>query len=303
MKKFKKVYIEITNSCNLSCSFCPKHRRVSGALSPAEFTAIIEKIKHRGDNFYLHVMGEPLSHPHFTDILTACHTQNIKTNITTNGTLLQQQGDIILQNRVRMVSISLHSFEANILNKSLEDYLEQIILFCKKALETDTIVELRLWNMDKESIYDVNKLNFQITNYIETRLGLQFNLPKALEEKFYSEDAPNRRKRNLKLIDNIYLGMAEHFDWPDISASTGAICTGFCYGLRNQIAILSDGTVVPCCLDSNGDIPLGNILDDELDTILSSQRSVDMYNQFSNRKVIEPLCQTCGYMKKFSQGK
>ena len=300
MKKFKKIYIEITNACNLNCSFCPKHKRPSCQLSLADFQSILTKTKHHGDNFYLHVMGEPLFHTQFQEILTACHDHAIKVNITTNGTLIQTQGDVILQNNIRMVSISLHSFEANTLNSSLEEYLSHIMDFCKKAMATNTIVELRLWNMDRESIYDINKLNYQITDYIATHLNLTFNLPNALEEKFYSADSPNSRKRNLKLIDNIYLGMAEHFDWPNISKATGAPCSGFCYGLRNQVAILADGTVVPCCLDSDGTIALGNILVDSLEDILSSERSKHLYDNFSNRIAVEPLCQSCGYMKKFN---
>lgn len=299
MKKFKKVYIEITNTCNLSCSFCPKHNRVTKSMSVDEFSAVLEKVKLYGDNFYLHVMGEPLSHSRFAEILSICKSEGIKTNITTNGTLLAKQGDVILHNDVRMVSVSMHSFEANIIDNSLCKYLEAILDFCHKALGKKTIVELRLWNMDKASIYDKNQLNYKIISFLEKGLSLNFDLATALDEKFYSLESPNSRKRNLKLIDNIYLGMAERFDWPDITKSDGKICDGFCYGLRNQIAILADGTVVPCCLDSNGNLPLGNVYESNLQEILSSSKSVRIYDGFSQRKALEPLCQTCGYMKKF----
>lgn len=293
------MYIEITNACNLSCSFCPKHNRPVKIMSLDEFTAIVQKVKPYGDNFYLHVMGEPLSHPNFPEILSVCKSNGIKTNITTNGTLLLAQGNNILNAEVRMVSVSLHSFEANKITGSLNEYLNEIMEFCHKAALTHTIVELRLWNIDKDSIYDKNQLNCQIISYLQENLSLDFGLHAALEKNFYSFESSNSRKRNLKLIDNIYLGMAEHFEWPDISKATNNICTGFCYGLRNQIAVLSNGTVVPCCLDSNANIPLGNIYDNSLEEIFLSSRSVNLYTGFTNRKALEPLCQTCGYMKKF----
>ncbi|MEG1800599.1 MAG: radical SAM protein [Oscillospiraceae bacterium] len=299
MKKFKKIYIEITNSCNLNCSFCPKHKRKPQAMSVEEFSAVIAKTKDYGDNFYLHVMGEPLSHKNFGGILKVCSDNKIKTNITTNGTLLKVQGDVLLENAVRMVSVSLHSFEANAMNGALEEYLREVLNFCKKSLRSSTIVELRLWNMDRQSMYDRNKLNCQIIEFLQEGLDLGFDLAAALEENFYSAEQPNRRKRNLKLTGNIYLGMAEHFQWPDITKSTGAVCSGFCYGLRNQVAILADGTLVPCCLDSEGNIPLGNIFTSSLEAILSKPRSVAIYNGFTERRAVEPLCQTCGYMKKF----
>lgn len=298
MKKFKKVYIEITNICNLSCSFCPKTKRTPCIMSCEQFKEAIDKTKYIGDNFYLHVMGEPLSHNRFVDILDICMQNNLKTNITTNGTLIKKQGDEILKRPVRMVSISLHSFEANCIDKYLSEYLFDIVNFCKKSMDTNVIVELRLWNMDRQSIYDKNKLNCQILDFLQQELCLDFNLQRAVEQMFYSKDCPNSRKRNLKLLGNIYIGTAEHFDWPDIEKATST-CRGFCYGLRNQIAILCDGTVVPCCLDSNGDIPLGNIFESSIEQIISSARAKRLYDGFTAKKAMEPLCTSCGYMKKF----
>ena len=301
MKKFKKVYIEITNGCNLSCSFCPKTKRKIEVMSPENFKAVLAQVSPRADNIYLHLMGEPTSHPQFQEILHLCCENNIKTNITTNGTLLPAKGPLLLESSVRMVSVSLHSFEANSLEGDMRTYLDGVLDFCKKALESKTIVELRLWNMDSASLYDKNRLNGQIISYLQGFFNLDFDLAKALEDKFAVGSLSNSRKHNLKLIDNIYLGMAEHFDWPDITKPAIEACTGFCYGLRNQIGVLVNGDVVPCCLDSEGNLVLGNIFKTDLEDILQGERARKIFDGFSERKAVEPLCKTCGYMKKFDQ--
>ena len=296
MKKYRKLYIEITNRCNLSCSFCPQTSRKAKTMSAAEFETVAEKVQGRAQNFYLHVMGEPTAHPHLDQILSICRKYNMTVNITTNGTLLDRVGDLLIKSGVRSVSVSLHSFEANTLTKSMADYLDTVIGFCKKALGRKTVVELRLWNFDLDSIYDKNMLNRQILDYLQARLQPENPIFDSVEKTLIDMRSSNQRKFNIRIKDNIFLGMAEHFDWPDIN-KTDRFCDGFCYGLRNQVAVLADGTVVPCCLDSEGVINLGNIFERDLDEIINSDRAKRIYDGFSQRKATEPLCQTCGYMK------
>ena len=301
MKKYKKVYIEITNICNLSCTFCPGHKRVLKEMSAENFDAVLGKTHNIGENFYLHLMGEPTAHSQFSEILTICNRYNIRPNITTNGTLLGKKADIILQKDVRNVSISLHSFEANDLNKSLQDYLVDITDFCKKAIGSKTVVELRLWNMSRESLADENSFNFKIIEFLRKNLDLGYDIYDTISETFFSMEC--NRKKNFRLKENIFLGMSEQFSWPNLDNSPNEICKGFCYGLRNQIAILADGTVVPCCLDANGNMPLGNIFKENIEDIVNSPRAKSIYDGFTNHKAVEPLCQSCGYMKKYLQFK
>ena len=271
-------------------------------MSVEEFTDVINSTKAQGENFYLHVMGEPTAHPHFADFLKICKENGVKVNITTNGTLLHRVGDAIIENTVRSVSVSMHSFEANELNKDMKDYLDKIMDFCKKSIGSGITVELRLWNFDRESIYDKNQLNGQIVDYLETQLALDFDLRQAMTDKFSEMETSNSRKFNFRLKDRIFLGMAQHFDWPDITKEE-RYCDGFCYGLRNQIAILANGDVVPCCLDSEGNIVLGNIHQNTLQEIFDGQRAQAIYTGFTHRKAVEPLCQTCGYMKMYDKNK
>ena len=89
--RFSRCYLEITNRCNLSCSFCPKTKRPARTLSPAEFRLLAEKIRPYTDYLYLHVLGEPLMHPELETLLGICGELNFRVVITTNGTLLPAQ--------------------------------------------------------------------------------------------------------------------------------------------------------------------------------------------------------------------
>lgn len=290
------------NICNLNCSFCPKTKRPPRIMSADEFSDIIQKTKAHGENFYLHVMGEPTAHPQFEKILSVCKENSIKTNITTNGTLLDKTGDAILESNVRNVSVSLHSFEANTLNADMKNYLDKVMEFCRKSFGGQTTVELRLWNFDRESMYDKNKLNGQIVDYLEKELCLDFDLVKAMEEKFEEMETSRSRKFNFLLKDRVFLGMAQHFEWPDLTKEE-KYTDGFCYGLRNQIAILANGDTVPCCLDSDGNAVLGNIHSQSLQEIFDGEMSQAIYTGFTHRKAVAPLCRTCGYMKMYDKAK
>ncbi|MBQ7283538.1 MAG: SPASM domain-containing protein, partial [Oscillospiraceae bacterium] len=279
------------------CSFCPGHKRNLKEMCAADFDKVMAKVHDKGENFYLHLMGEPTAHSQFDDILKICNCYGIRPNITTNGTLLAKRGNVIMQHDVRNVSVSLHSFEANDTGFSLESYLKGITDFCAKALGSKTVVELRLWTMSPESLADKNSFNFKIIEFLREKLRPDFDIYQKMNETFFSME--QNRKKNFRIKENIFLGMAEQFCWPSLENSPNEVCKGFCYGLRNQIAVLSDGTAVPCCLDSNGNMPLGNIFDSELADIVNSERAKFIYDGFTNHKAVEPLCQSCGYMKKY----
>ena len=289
MTRFKKIYIETTNICNLSCNFCPKTSRKLGFMSIENFKEIINKIDGYTKHIYLHLMGEPFLNKNLKDFLQSAKDANINVNITSNGTLINNVKEILINSKaVRQINISLHSFEANDNDVDFYEYINNVLDFIKEANEkTEIICALRLWNIDTEELKANNELNFKIIKLIEDKLNLEFSLLEKLKEK-----------RGIKLKDRIYLNMAEKFSWPDSSISLISEEV-FCHGLRDQIGILLDGTVVPCCLDSEGNIALGNIFNQNLDEIINSKRAKDIYDGFSRRRAVEDLCKRCGYAKRF----
>lgn len=288
MTRFKKIYIETTNICNLSCNFCPKTSRKLGFMSIESFKKIINKIKGYTNHIYLHLMGEPFLNHNLETFLKIAKEADLKVNITTNGTLINKVKDIIIDSKaVRQINISLHSFEANNNDIDFYEYINNILDFINESTEkSETICALRLWNIDTEELKANNNLNSQIINLIQDKLNLEFNLIDALKEK-----------KRLKLKDKVYLNMAEKFSWPDANLSLISEDV-FCHGLRDQIGILVDGTVVPCCLDSEGKIPLGNIFEENLEEIITSERAKNIYDGFSRRRAVEDLCKRCGYAKR-----
>lgn len=287
--RFKKVYIEITNICNLSCNFCPKTSREYKMLDVNSFRHILNELKGYTKYIYFHLMGEPFLNPNLGEFLKISYEMGFEVNITTNGTMVNKVCNILLKAKaLRQVNFSLHSFEANKCDINFNDYICDIINFSKKASNNTNIISaLRLWNLDTIELKANNNRNEEIFTLLEKEFGLNYDLKEII-----------LKEKKKKLIDRVYLNTAQKFQWPNIDMNIISE-SGFCYGLRDQIGILVDGTVVPCCLDSEGNIPLGNIHLQKLQEILESKKVKEIYNGFSNRNVTEELCKRCGYRKSF----
>jgi radical SAM protein with 4Fe4S-binding SPASM domain len=290
MKRFKKFYIEITNVCNLACSFCPQTKRQSEFMKLETFRNILDAIKPFTEYIYFHVKGEPLLHPEIDKFLDLSYEKGFKVNITTNGTLINKVKDkIIMKPALRQVNFSLHSFDGNQGRVGKEDYINNILGFVQEAAQkTNMYISLRLWNVDKENENSIErKKNNEVLEIIEDK----FNLDYKIEEKVIPGSG-------IKIGSRIYLNQDHEFKWPDLKEEEDE-GKGFCYGLRNQIAVLVDGTVVPCCLDGEGIINLGNVNTTNFSNIIESERANSIFEGFSRREAVEELCRKCGYRKKF----
>lgn len=291
MPRFKKVYVEITNRCNLKCDFCPSATlgRDGRVMSEADFAHVLKEVKPYTNYLYFHLLGEPFLNPRIGRFLEMSHEAGMWVNLTTNGTLINKVQEVLIQSpALRQINFSIHSFEANEQNQTLEDYLLTIATFIDKVQSKRPIYcNLRLWNMDAEQLRAKNSLNHEILALIENIFKLEFSLSEALQVK-----------HNIKIKENVFINMAEKFEWPTLNREVISEKM-FCYGLRDHIGIQADGTVVPCCLDSEGKIPLGNIFETTLGDILASERAVAIYEGFSNRCAVEALCKRCGYAKRY----
>ena len=264
-KRFKKIYVEITNGCNLNCPFCIKNSRKTKYISISEFKILLDKIKNYTDYLYFHVLGEPLLHPKINELIDIA-SKNFNINITTNGYLI----DNLKNNNIRQLNISLHSF-SDTYNISLDNYLNNI--FNKIDELKNTYISLRLWVK--------NKYNKQIIDYINKRYNLNID---------YNVD-------NFKVTNNIFINNFHEFIWPDLDNNYYNE-KGTCYALIDHIGILVDGSVIPCCLDSKGIINLGNIYTDNLSNILDKDIVKNMINNFKNNRKCEELCKHCSFIEK-----
>ena len=275
--RFQKIYLEISNVCNLSCAFCPGTRRAKHFMSTEEFSSLAQKLRPYADYLYFHLMGEPLLHPQLSDFLSIAGHLGFKVILTTNGTLVSRQQDALLAApALHKINISLHAFEANDLAVPFETYLRDCFSF-GKAAEGKKLVVYRLWNQGGADLRNQEILH-SMTNF------------------FPEPWTPNRQGQ--RIGERIFLEYGDKFDWPDLTAPEGD-CRMFCYGLRDQIGVLCDGTVVPCCLDHEGDLALGNLHLQDMHSILSSPRALAIYNGFTKKEAAEELCRKCGYARRF----
>jgi radical SAM protein with 4Fe4S-binding SPASM domain len=277
MKKFKKIYIEITNKCNLNCSFCSKDTREKREMTVDEFKNVLDKVSGYTESIYLHVKGEPLLHSKLEDILNICDDYNVKVCITTNGTLLKNKKSVLLKHNIKQINVSLHS------ENNYPDYFDNVFNTCDGLSKKITII-YRLWVLK-----DINKLSTIIVDKI---IG-HYKLSTEIVNKIYKD-------KNINIADNIYLDKDIEFTWPNDS-NIELENTGTCYGTRSHIAILSNGTITPCCLDSEGTINLGNIFNDEMETVLNNKLFKEIKEGFQNNRIIHPLCRKCNYRLRFSK--
>lgn len=286
-----RCYIEITNTCNLDCHFCLKHHRKRRQLSEEEFDLLTDRVRGKVCFLYFHLMGEPLLHPLLPQFVTMARKKGFKTVLTSNGTLLHR-AMALLDTLPYKIQLSLHSHESNARGE-LSEYMDQVMRFSTQAAGKGTCMVLRLWNqggMDRE--------NEEVMRLIEKYV------PKPWKE----------RPDGFRLCDNLYLEFDRKFEWPggggkaasDDSDGKQEVSDGkleaspskskqeyFCKALIKQIGVLSDGSLVPCCLDHDGDVILGNLFHQSLEEILASPRAQALVEGFRHHAATEPLCQSC----------
>lgn len=266
---FKKVYVEITNNCNLKCSFCTLNKREPKVMSEKEFDLILKKLKGYTKYLYFHVLGEPLFHPHINEFIDKA-SHEFKVNITTNGYLIEK---IKNNKNIRQLNISLHSFNDKY-NITLEEYLNRIF-DCVDILRNNTFIQYRIW------------VSSQYTK----------DIIDAINKRYHTNIDYQNIKNNITLTDNVFISTHDEFAWPRLDNKLYSE-VGTCYALRDHIGILVNGDIVPCCLDGDGVVLLGNIFKNSIDEIINSERFNYMLQGFKKNKKWEELCKHCNFISK-----
>lgn len=273
---YSRVYVEITNICNMNCSFCHGHSRAPRQMTEQEYARVLQQLAGKTGHIYHHLMGEPLVHPLLPRFIHMAKQAGFRPMLTTNGTLLDRCGEALLAEGLHKINISLHSFEEDS-ETAHADYIRKVAAFAQRAKDAGIIVSLRLWNNGCD----------EGRNDIAIR---------TLEEFFPKPWVEN--SRGWRIRDGVFLEWGDRFVWPDQNAPDGGNDL-YCHGLGDHFGILSDGTVVPCCLDSDGIVNLGNVFREELTDILASPRAKAISDGFRCRRATEDLCRRCGYARKF----
>lgn len=289
MFRLKKIYVEITNHCNLRCSFCAASSRPKRTMGPAAFAEVLARIQGYTRHLSLHVLGEPLLHPRFEQILALCHTHGMQVNLTTNGTLVDRHRQTLLTApALRQISLSLHSLNTMDRDTARQRLGEIIVLAREASRSTALYTSLRLWNMQPATPAEDDGANRWLLEELAVAFGGVPLDPGML-----------RGGRGIRLADRVFLNPEPQFQWPHPSMPERGRY-GYCLGLRDHLAILVDGTVAPCCLDGEGHLALGNIFTQSLADILGGPRAVRMREGFGHQWLVEPLCRRCSYRERFA---
>lgn len=289
--RFLRTYIEISNICNLQCTFCPEVERDKKILSTDDFRKVLKQVLPYTEQICLHLMGEPLAHPEFPKILKICEEEGAVIHLTTNGTFLSKYGfDTFLKSKaIRQINFSLHSFKDNFPGQDMRPYLYDILQFSKDALteKPELYINYRLWNLLQTT--EMKNENQDIIDHVCEFFQVPLN--ERIDVGF---------KKSKNITGRLYFHFDSRFEWPNYGDPDRGD-KGFCHALSQQIGIHADGTVVPCCLDKEAGIPLGNVLKDSFESILGSERLTKMRDGFKKQLLTEELCRKCTYIKRFDK--
>lgn len=286
-KRFRKIYIEISNVCNLQCTFCPEVVRDKKFMEPELFKEVATAAAPLTDEVCFHLMGEPLLHPELEKYLNICDALKLPVNLTTNGLLLDEKRmKALLNPTISQINFSLQSFESNFPGRDNSAYLQKIFDFTERALRERPLlyINYRLWNEGAEGAKESND---QLVEKIRQRFQVDFN-----------DFTDVKRKKNARITGRLSLHKDVRFDWPHPHQPIRS-ARGFCHGLSSHIGVLADGTVVPCCLDKEGNINLGNCSSQSLSQIIQTPRAKAIQNGFQRGILVEDLCQRCTFITRF----
>jgi radical SAM protein with 4Fe4S-binding SPASM domain len=281
---FNKIYVELTNICGLSCSFCPSQKPPTNTMNIDDFESIIKQVSNYTNIITFHMFGDPLTLSNLEQYLDITHKYNLKVEIVTSGYYLNKfNPKIFLHSAIRQINFSLNSFNKNDMGMSLDEYLQYMFDICKLKLQSKAnfFINFRLWNLSKE------KKSYSFNIEVIKKLEEYFNISINKEEK-----------NSIRLDNKILLDFDNYFQWPSLESTNNT--NGTCYGLKSHIGILSNGDVVPCCLDCNGHIVLGNLQHNTLDFILNDKKAQNIIEGFKNNIAVEVLCKKCTFKHRFN---
>lgn len=287
-QKFERFYIEISNICNLQCHFCPEVIREKKIMPVSDFKRIATEVKPMTKQICLHLMGEPLAHPEFSQIMEICDELDLRIFLTTNGTLIKKHSKALANwKSLDQINFSVHSFFANPEKQTLNDYLKPILDFCDESSLSSFYINLRLWNLEKTNFQ--KDQNFKVFEIINQHFDVELN-----------ENIDVLHNKSKKIKNKTYVHFDTEFIWPSLNQEKRS-ANGTCYGLRKQLAVHANGDVVPCCLDKESVLKLGNIHEKKISEILTTNRAQSIKRGFEQNSLVEDLCQKCQYADRFKR--
>ena len=286
--KFYRIYIELTNVCGLRCSFCPTKNLPNTNMSLAFFEKIIQQVKPYTKEIACHVVGDPLTLSNLSDYLDIIHKYKMKAMLTTSGYFMKKHSyKTLFHPSVKQINVSLNAFNKNDTTLSFEQYIDPILKLCheKVVQEKEIFINLRMWNLDEAMSEE--SFNKEVFSKLEEQFGIKLEYKGA--------------KESIRLDNKVLLHFDNYFEWPSLKNKNYG--HGTCQGLSSHIGILANGDVVPCCLDNEAVMKLGNLKNETLDNVLNNKRATNIRDGFKEGYCSEEMCKKCSYKSRFNEKK
>ena len=288
--KFYRVYVELTNICGLKCTFCPPQIIPTHTMSLEFFEHVLDELTPYTKEIAYHMGGDSLALSNLSAYLDLTCKKHLRGMITTSGYFLRKHDlHTLMHPALKQINISINSYNKNTMSLSFEEYMEPIIKLCayKREHNPDLFINLRLWNMDDAQ--SERAFNEKLFVYLEKAFGVPLHVNTLYDEK----------PRSIRLAEKVLLHFDTYFEWPTLCSSESS--EGTCLGLSSHFGILSNGVVVPCCLDKDGVMALGDLHVNTLKQILKTPKTHAIIEGFKHHKAVEALCQKCTYKHRFKE--
>ena len=322
MPPLDRLHIEVTNVCNFKCEFCPDAimQRRRGHMELALLETVLEAIAE--DNLAriitFHLMGEPFIYPHIFPAIHSAMQRSLRLHLTTNGStfhLFPEQIEQVVRSGVPKVTISLqtpdpHTFQLRGAPPRLQpeayfDGITQLVQANLRASDSPTRIHIKFLDTTPHPFLVPHKpiavmdgpAQMQRELWTWARRLLAGSAATDVNWSHIERAIARYRPGRWQLIPLHPKLVLETFpldSWGNVAAATVVPARfGYCNGAARQAGILHDGTVVPCCKDFEGQIPLGNVTQQPLSDILNGPAACALRQGFNRLQVKNPVCQRC----------
>lgn len=321
MLHLERLHIEVTNVCNFKCEFCPDaimtRRRGHMDLSLLERLLKTVADEQIAEIVTFHLMGEPLIYPHIFPAIRRAVNLGLRLHLTTNGStfhLCPEHIEKLVASGIPKVTISLqtpdpHTFQLRGAPPRLpsEAYFAGITRYVQKNLQdphAPTRIHIKFLDTTPHPFLVPHKpmdimsgraqMQAELMSWAQRLLAGVVDAPDSRTLQTAIAHHRPGRWQLIPLHPKLVLETFPLDSWGNVESEQVIPAQfGYCNGASRQAGILYDGTVVPCCKDYEGQIPLGNVTQQPLHSILEGAAACALRTGFDRFQVTHPVCQRC----------
>ncbi|HCZ9270431.1 TPA: radical SAM protein [Vibrio alginolyticus] len=281
MHSLNTATIEILSKCNFDCMHCYLDNKNNKSLTLNKWFISISNLNKLGITKLIITGGEPLLHPHFSEIYTYAYSYGMEVNIFTNGSLLSDKLISLFEIAPpKSISISIYGKDQEQYTKFTKvrsDILNKVMCNIKKLQEKNINVQLGITpyknSVDDDWISFVNNNSININTYMIPNLRGKSNLSCRL--------TPNEMitvEQKLKQLRKVTTKPLTYSNTDYYKKCSGGI---------SSIFVDPNGYVSMCAINRSDQL---NILTDDFESI---KNGLQKENQKIKDRYFKSPCGTC----------